>query len=101
MITRLTSGLWGGWRAGSFAGRESSERSLGKITRLTSGLWGGRLVGSFVGRVVVLSTTEPRQFFANFDRSLMESVDKVMKRRRDEEDIVMLLAIAVTKKMLH
>lgn len=44
---------------------------------------------------------EPHQFFANFDRSLMESVDRKLRRRKDEEEIVALIAVAVTKRMLH
>lgn len=50
MITRPVSGLWGGRRSGSFAGRVDVGHPVGLLTRPVTGLWGGRRAGSFAGR---------------------------------------------------
>jgi len=56
MITRPVSGLWGGKRAGSFAGRGAGGHPVAEITRVVSGLYGGRLTGSFAGKSSGVST---------------------------------------------
>lgn len=53
MLTRPVSGLWGGRRTGSFAGKTASgagSHPVGILTRVVTGLYGGRRVGSFAGK---------------------------------------------------
>ena len=105
MATRVESGLYGGRQAGSFdnKGAPDGAHPVGMLTRVVSGLYGGRRVGSFADKAIapIEVPSETHQFFANFDRSLMESVDKVMRRRRDEEEILCIIVNAVTKGLLH
>lgn len=57
--TRLVSGLWGGRRAGSFAGRGPASTKGDFNSRIVSGLWAGRITGAFAGKTPETPTTPP------------------------------------------
>ena len=62
LITRPVSGLWGGRRVGSFAGKTPdvpSGHPVELITRVVTGLYGGKRTGSFAGKAGEVTSGHP------------------------------------------
>ena len=51
-ISQVTTGLWGGKRNGSFAGKTASAgtRPSHAAHQVVTGMWGGRRHASFIGK---------------------------------------------------